>query len=61
MRKILERKLNGGNIITAINTWAISLLSYCTAFPVWAGAELELYHDIKNALIYKVKCKKNLP
>ena len=41
MRKILETKLNGGNIITGINTWAISLLRYCAAFLDWTGAELE--------------------
>ena len=41
VRKILETKLNGGNIITGINTWAISLLSYSAAFLDWTGAELE--------------------
>ena len=41
MRKILETKLNGGNIITRINTWAISLLSYSTAFLDWTRGELE--------------------
>ena len=32
VRKILETKLNGVNIITGINTWAISLLRYSAAF-----------------------------
>ena len=41
VRKILETKLNGGNMITGINTWAISLLRYSTAFLDWAGTELE--------------------
>ena len=41
VRKILETKLNGGNIITGINTWAISLLRYSAAFLDWTGAELE--------------------
>ena len=41
MRKILETKGNGGNIITEINTLAISLLRYCAAFLDWAGAEFE--------------------
>ena len=41
MRKILETKLNGGNIITRINTWTISLLSYSTAFLDWTRGELE--------------------
>ena len=41
VKKILETKLNGGNIITGINTWAISLLRYSAAFLDWTGAELE--------------------
>ena len=41
VRKILETKLNGGNIITEINTWAISLLIYSAAFLDWARAEFE--------------------
>ena len=41
MRKILETKLNGGNIITGVNTWAISLLRYSAAFLDWTEAELE--------------------
>ena len=38
VRNILETKLNGGNIITGINTWAISLLRYSAAFLYWTGA-----------------------
>ena len=34
-------KLNGGNIITGINTQALSLLRYSAAFLDWIGAELE--------------------
>ena len=41
VRQILEKKLNGGNKITGINTWAISLLRYSAAFLDWTGAELE--------------------
>ena len=41
VRRILETKLNGGNIITGINTWAISLPRYSDAFLDWTGAELE--------------------
>ena len=41
MRTILETKLNGGNIITGINAWAISLLRYSAAFLDWTAAELE--------------------
>ena len=41
VRKILETKLNSGNTITGINTWAISLLRYSAAFLDWTGAELK--------------------
>ena len=41
VRNILETKLNGGNIITGITTWKISLLRYSAAFLDWKGAELE--------------------
>ena len=41
VRKILETKLNGGNTITGINTWAISLLRYSAAFLDWTGPKLE--------------------
>ena len=43
VRKILETKLNGGNI-TGINIWATSLLRYSAAFLYWSGAELEQIH-----------------
>ena len=38
--KILETKLNDGNIIKGINTWAVSLLRYSAAFIDWNCAEL---------------------
>ena len=41
VRKVLETKLNGRNIIKGINTWAISLLRYSAAFLDWKEAELE--------------------
>ena len=41
VRKILETRLNGGNPITGINKWAISLLRDSAAFLDWTGAELE--------------------
>ena len=39
-RKVLETKLNGGNIIKGINTWAVSLLRYSAAFIDWNCTEL---------------------
>ena len=32
VRKVLESQLNGGNLIIAINTWAVSLLRYAAGF-----------------------------
>ena len=32
--------LNGGNIVKGINTWAVSLLIYATAFIDWTRVEL---------------------
>ena len=29
--KVLKSKLNGGNLVRAVNTWAVSLLRYSTA------------------------------
>ena len=41
VRKILETKLNGGNIIKAINTWAIPMLRYSASFLDWTISELQ--------------------
>ena len=40
-RKVLESKLNSGNLIRAINTWAVSLVRYSAAFIGWTHTELE--------------------
>ena len=39
IRKILETKLRGENVIKGINTWAISLLRYSAAFLDWTKEE----------------------
>ena len=41
MRKTLETKLNGKNVIKAINTWAVALLRYSAAFLQWTRLEKE--------------------
>ena len=41
VRKILETKLNAGNLIKGINTRAISLLRYSAAFIDWTKFEME--------------------
>lgn len=40
VRKLLKSKLNGGNVIKAINTWAVSLLRYSAPFVDWTKEEL---------------------
>ena len=35
VRKLLETKLNGGNLIRAINTWAIPVIRYSAPFLDW--------------------------
>ena len=40
IRKILQSKLNGGNKIKAINTWAVSLLRYSAPFVNWTKEEV---------------------
>ena len=32
LKKVLKSKLNGGNLVEGVNTWAVSLLRYSAAF-----------------------------
>ena len=32
LREVLKSKLNGGNLVRGVNTWAVSLLRYSAAF-----------------------------
>ena len=41
IRKVLKSKLNGGNLVHGVNTWAVSLLRYSTAFVSWRKSELQ--------------------
>ena len=41
IRKILGSKLNGGNIIKAINSRAVSVIRYGTGIINWTNAELQ--------------------
>ena len=41
LRKVLKSKLNGGNLVRGVNTWAVSLLRYSTAFVSWRKSELQ--------------------
>ena len=40
-RKVLKSKLNGGNLVREVNTWAIFLLRYSAAFVNWRRGELQ--------------------
>ena len=51
VRKILEAKLNGGNLIKSINTWAVSLLRYSAAFLEWTKAEVEQLYRRTRRLV----------
>ena len=41
LRKVLKLKLNGGNLVCGVNTWAVSLLRYSAAFVSWRKSELQ--------------------
>ena len=41
LRKVLKSKLNGGNLVCGVNTWAVSLLRYSAAFVSRRKSELE--------------------
>ena len=41
LRKVLKSKLNGGNLVQGVNTWAVSLLRYSAAFISWTKCELQ--------------------
>ena len=42
LRKVLQSKLNGGNVVRQVNTWAVILLRYsAAAFVSWRKSELE--------------------
>ena len=41
VRKVLETKLNTGNVFKAINTWAVSMVRYSAAFLGWSRLYLE--------------------
>ena len=42
LRKVLKPKLNGGNLVREVNTWAVSLIRYSAAFFSWTKSELQV-------------------
>ena len=41
VRKVLKSKLNGGNSIRAVNSWAVPVIRYSAGIVDWTQAELE--------------------
>ena len=41
VRKVLETKLNSGNVFKAINIWAVSVVRYSAAFLLWSRLQLQ--------------------
>lgn len=41
VRKVAQSKLNGGNLIRAINTWVVSLVRYSGGIVDWKKQELQ--------------------
>ena len=39
LRKVLKSKLNGGNLVCGVITWAVSLLRYLAAIVSWRKSE----------------------
>ena len=40
VKKVIRSKLNGGNMVRVINSWAVSLLRYSGGVVRWTKAEL---------------------
>ena len=53
LRKILKSKLNGGNLVQGVNTWAVSLLRYSAAFVSWRKSGLQAI-DRKTRKLFNI-------
>ena len=53
IRKVLKSKLNGGNLLHGVNTWAVSLLRYSAAFISWRKSELQAI-DRKTRTLFTI-------
>ena len=42
LRKVLKSKLNGGNLVHGVNTWAVSLIRYSAAYLSWRKVNCRL-------------------
>ena len=50
VRKVLETKLNSGDVFKAINTWAVSVVRYSAAFLGWSRLQLEEIDSLTRKL-----------
>ena len=50
LRKVLNSKLTGGNLVRGVNSWAVSLLRYSAAFVSWKKSELQAINRKTNKL-----------
>ena len=57
LRKVLKSKLNGGNLVRGVNTWAVFLLRYSAAFVSWRKSELQLIEKLGSCLPSKGRCR----
>ena len=53
IRKVFKSKLNGGNLVCGVNTWAVSLLRYSAAFVSWRNSELQA-RDRKTRKLFTI-------
>ena len=51
IEKVLKSKLNGGNLVRGVNTWAISLLRYSAAFVSWRKSEQQAINRKTRKLV----------
>ena len=52
IRKVLKLKLNRGNLVHGVNTWAVFLLRYSAAFVSWKTSKLQDRKTRKLFTIY---------
>ena len=52
-RKVLKSKLNGGNLVSGVNTWAVFLLRYSSAFVSWRKSKLQAV-DRKTRTLFTI-------
>ena len=55
-QKFLQSSLNGKNVVTAINTWAIPLIRYTAGVVRWTQTELRTLDASTGKLMALYKC-----